>query len=492
MPHTSHRRSRRAWTLAAFAAIACLALAGATVVRIEPASADVPPGALDFHGPTDTIGIDGNTTLGSDSTYEVQLYSPAGSGASGMIFNETQAFFEDKFFLAGTTQIWGFNVPAAGILQADNLSLSSDVWHHIAFVQDSANNQQRIYADGALIASQPASGDISDSDGSLAQIGAIFRSANGLYTSFVGYMDSVRISDNARYSGNSFTPPVGDFANDAHAQILYNFDDGDFIDDNGVIKVVDRSGNGHTGSLGQGFNGGTSPLLPPNAVVPTVTPANTTVPPTPTDTPIPPPTDTPAAATATSTPTATSTSMPATLTATATNSVTPTGTPLPATNTATPTRIPSATSTPVPPTNTSTATNTAVPATNTLVPPSATPTPSSTSAPPTSTSTPTNTVPAPTRTNTPVPTKTAGTTATPAVSRTPSPRATRTASAPTATRTPHRRCDDVTGAGRVTLRDVIRLLVAIEEKDARYDVNGDGRTNLRDLIVVIAHWRQRC
>jgi hypothetical protein len=397
-----------------------------------------------------------------------------------MIFNETTAFFEDKFFLAGTSQIWGFNYPTSGILQADGLTLADDTWHHIAFVQDSSNNESRIYADGVLIASQSVSGDIGDSSGS-PSIGAIFRPGNSaVYSSFVGYMDSVRVSDSARYTGNSFAPPAGDLPTDSHTLLLYNFDPGDFVDDNGVIEVTDVSGNGHTGALGEGFPGATSPLLPagsaPATATPTMTP--TATPGTPTDTPTNTPTNTAVPATNTAVPaTNTPTATPGTPTDTPTNTAvpatnTPTNTAVPATNT--PTNTPTNTAVPATDTPTNTPTNTAIPATNT-------PTNTAVPATDTPTNTPTNTaVPA-----TDTPTKTPTTTAVPATA-TQTPVATATPQAPSSCRA------DVDGDGRVTFRDLLLVLRAIGGHDVRYDVDGSGRVTLADAWIVARQLGRRC
>ncbi|NQU20164.1 MAG: PEP-CTERM sorting domain-containing protein [Candidatus Nealsonbacteria bacterium] len=66
------------------------------------------------------------------------------------------------------------------------------------------------------------------------------------------------MSDSARYSGISFTPPTGDLTSDANTQLLYNFNDPP-----GSTTVLDESPFGRTGTLGVGFGGATSPTLVP-------------------------------------------------------------------------------------------------------------------------------------------------------------------------------------------------------------------------------------
>ncbi len=103
--------------------------------------------------------------------------------------------------------------------------LTADTWHHIAFVADGPSNEQRLYLDGVKVATQAGSGDIGDGGGDdfgHPFLGAIFRDGT-MQESFIGYLDTFRVSDNARYSGNSFTAPTGDLSDDANTVILFNF-----------------------------------------------------------------------------------------------------------------------------------------------------------------------------------------------------------------------------------------------------------------------------
>jgi hypothetical protein len=237
-------------------------------------SVEVPPGTVSFDDPTDTIQVAGQTVLARDSTYEARIYFPSGGpGGFGRVFNEWTGFEEDKLLSVGPTSIQGYNYPVTypepGVVQ-QSVTLQSDVWHHVAFVQDLSDREQRIYLDGQLVKSQdieppegeePDEDDLEIGDGSGGPfLGAIFRDG-AIQSSFTGFLDSLRISDSARYSGSSFTPPSDDFASDSNTLILYNFLQAEFADDQGVMKVKDASGNGHDGSLGVGFNGATEPTL---------------------------------------------------------------------------------------------------------------------------------------------------------------------------------------------------------------------------------------
>ena len=114
------------------------------------------------------------------------------------------------------------------------------------------------------MATQAGSGDIGDGGGDdfgHPFLGAIFRDGS-LRKSFIGYLDTFRVSDNARYSGNSFTAPTGDLTDDANTVVLFNFAADDITFGQGAVTVADLSGNMHTGTFGAGFPDATSPRLP--------------------------------------------------------------------------------------------------------------------------------------------------------------------------------------------------------------------------------------
>jgi hypothetical protein len=220
----------------------------------------VPDGALHFDETTDNIQVAGHTVLATAATFEARLFFPSGSGGAGMVFNEWTFGAEDKQLQAGPDRLRGYTFNTAPVLQ-HLTTLTADVWHHVAFVYDGGLGEQRLYLDGAKVAAQVTSGDIGNSDGNGPFVGSIFR--DGLVvSSFRGYLDTLRISDVARYSGDSFTAPSGDLGDDADTVILYNFDESDFAFAGGQATVADLSGNGHTGTLGVGFDGATVPILP--------------------------------------------------------------------------------------------------------------------------------------------------------------------------------------------------------------------------------------
>lgn len=219
-----------------------------------------------FNNPTDTIQISGQTVLGNESTYEAGIYFPRGIGASGLVFNEFKMNLEDKVLGAGPNSLFGYNdinLPwqLGGV--TSTTPFAPDTWHHIAFVQ--GGGTQRLYLDGQIVGSISRAGDIRDSDGG-GFLGAIFRDDpsniyDQLVPSFIGHLDTFRISNVARYTGNSFEAPKEDLTSDANTQLLYNFILKDYFQQDGDTWVSDLSGNGRNGRLGTGFAGATSPSV---------------------------------------------------------------------------------------------------------------------------------------------------------------------------------------------------------------------------------------
>jgi hypothetical protein len=107
---------------------------------------------------------------------------------------------------AGPGGLAGFNWPLyPGVGLGSSKPLAPDAWHHIAFVQ--GGGTQRLYLNGQIVGTRPAAGDIGDSDGG-GFVGAIFRDG-GIAPSFIGHLDALRVSNVARYSGDSFEAPTG-------------------------------------------------------------------------------------------------------------------------------------------------------------------------------------------------------------------------------------------------------------------------------------------
>ncbi len=203
-----------------------------------------------FDSPTDTISLNGNTTLGIAATYEARIQL---RGAGGSIFSEWRIKEEDKLLGIANNSLtaYSYDINRPNQFSAP-ITLTPYQWYHVAYVF--AGNQERLYLDGNLIALRGASGNIRDASFSLANLGGFVR--ENFKAGFIGLIDTFRVSSNARYAGTSFTPPQGDFLPDAYTQLLFNF-----TEPEGSMTVTDQGQNAVTGFLGAGFTGATAPTI---------------------------------------------------------------------------------------------------------------------------------------------------------------------------------------------------------------------------------------
>jgi hypothetical protein len=111
-------------------------------------------------------------------------------------------------------------------------------WHHVAVTRNGTT--RRFYVDGTLVNTAAGSPSPPASNGLLA-----FGVAGQDQTEyFGGLMDEVRLSDIARYTGASFTPPTTPFTSDGNTVGLWHLNEG-----SGQV-VGDSSANGRNGVLG--------------------------------------------------------------------------------------------------------------------------------------------------------------------------------------------------------------------------------------------------
>jgi hypothetical protein len=213
-------------------------------------------GYAEFTLPTDTIRISqGFGAVGSAITIEAVVRPNSG----GQIYNTWMDFVEDKQLgLSSPLGVYAYQPLnlAGGTVVSSSTTMSAGNWHHVAYVYD--GSQERVYIDGVLGGSRADTGNVT---GSLTPtqnaIGATLRNSLA-YESFIGSIDSFRISSTARYAGSSFVPTIGDLPTDASTLLLYNFNEAP-----GSTTIADGSGLGHTGTLGQGFGNATAPTLVP-------------------------------------------------------------------------------------------------------------------------------------------------------------------------------------------------------------------------------------
>jgi Concanavalin A-like lectin/glucanases superfamily/PEP-CTERM motif len=239
---------------------------GAVILWAGSSSADAQ--YVQFSNSTDTISVTGNIDVSNQATYEaiVSLNSTSYPGnyvddagptnLAGNIFTAWQGDYEDQRLgigNGGSVFVYSYPVNYGG----DGFtagSLTTGVWYDLAYVFN--GTQENIYVDGTLLGSQSAGGDIGIGSSNIMSIGAMFRDG-GISPSFIGDIQSLRISDVARYSGDSYPASMSDFTDDSSTLLLYNFDQLS----PGATSISDLSGNGHYGTFGVGFDGATSPVV---------------------------------------------------------------------------------------------------------------------------------------------------------------------------------------------------------------------------------------
>lgn len=213
-----------------------------------------------FTRDTDCIRVLGTSSITNSGTIEARLMLNSGWNGSGngMLYNAWVNFNEDQRIQMFTNTIWTYlynttEHHSPGLSPVVQVEIG--VWHHVAFVIENVSSQ-RLYLDGLLVASNQATGGIS-TGGAYPMIGAIYRDGV-VKSSFHGVLHSLRVSNTARYSGASITPPDAPFKNDASTMLLLNFNAA-----NGTAIIYDASTNHYACNLGSGFSGATSPSLGP-------------------------------------------------------------------------------------------------------------------------------------------------------------------------------------------------------------------------------------
>ncbi len=204
-----------------------------------------------FARTTDTIRVAGDIALGNQATYEARVLFTA-PGAEGNIFNEWIQSEKDRILQGSQSTVWAYTHNTAGPSHLEAaVSLNDNAFHHLAYVLSAGT--ETLFLDGAVVAQRAAGGGVGNGTGSIATVGAISRDV--FFPSFLGKIDTLRISSTARYT-SSFAPPGGDLGSDAFTELLYNFNEAE-----GSTTISDLSGKGHTGTLGVGFTGATAPTL---------------------------------------------------------------------------------------------------------------------------------------------------------------------------------------------------------------------------------------
>jgi formylglycine-generating enzyme required for sulfatase activity len=202
--------------------------------------------ALHFASSTDVVAISNYTPSRDAITVEAifMLDGQQSDNTRKDLYTENwagQGSPAQKEFSVGVSGLGGFAAPNSNYNGGGigfDVPISPHKWHHAAYVM--SGTTESLYLDGQLVSSRNSYGF------------TIWASTAGYCTlgyGWIGYVSSFRISQTARYSGQSYPANYSKLSSDANTLLLYNFSK---ITNS---TVVDESGNGRNGILGGSFFG---------------------------------------------------------------------------------------------------------------------------------------------------------------------------------------------------------------------------------------------
>lgn len=198
----------------------------------------------------------------SGDHYMINFKAPT-SGISGL------------FDISGGFGHWGINIYqgnwragafnnklVGGVGSGVNAGIDTTTWHHFALVRDSSTTL-KYYIDGTQIGSTVTLSSSDNFNSTACYIGNYVYQSGGA-TGWNGYIDDLRISNTARYTGN-FTAPTAAFTPDANTMLLCDFNGANtgttFTDKCGrVQKGIQALGNAQIDTAQSKF-GGSSALF---------------------------------------------------------------------------------------------------------------------------------------------------------------------------------------------------------------------------------------
>ena len=121
-------------------------------------------------------------------------------------------------------------------------------WSHLAVVMDRVNDMDYLYLNGVLEGSGANNFDHAVTSDPLF----IGRYTTVNDSGMVGYLDEIRISNVARYTGATYTEPTAAFTSDANTLLLIHSDEADgsttFTDSSSHARTITRVGASHEGT----------------------------------------------------------------------------------------------------------------------------------------------------------------------------------------------------------------------------------------------------
>ena len=165
--------------------------------------------SLELDGTDDFVDSTSNINLSStDFTVDLWIRPDNVTGYKGIWQSGTST--TEQSYLLGNTVYWTVN-PSTII--TTSVTVSAGVWTMLSYERE--GNTHRIYKNGTL--------EDTVSTGNKQDNGPFSIGKNG-FGDFNGYIDEVRVSDIARYTGSSFTEPTSEFEFDSNTNVLIHLD----------------------------------------------------------------------------------------------------------------------------------------------------------------------------------------------------------------------------------------------------------------------------
>lgn len=208
----------------------------------------VMPQSVEFFAENDGIDFGSGANIDNlplaDCTIELWIRVPPTGGITTYILTKVPGLVNDGWHV----RIAGGGVNAVLNHAANDCSLSSvfaiddNYWHHVALDWDFGTLTGRLFLDGVLHDTDAAVGayDVDAAFDCLVNARGTIGTGDGSFA-----IGAVRLSDNRRYTGNSFTPAARTdwYANDANAELITRMTDG------AGATVTDYSGNAYHGTI---------------------------------------------------------------------------------------------------------------------------------------------------------------------------------------------------------------------------------------------------
>jgi hypothetical protein len=214
-----------------------------------------------FDGTGDNLLIPSNSifTMGT-ANYTLEMWFRVGSTASNNLLFDFRSDGSDSqaplLYVNDTGRLSLYSVPS-GVIESSAGAVTTNTWHHVAVVRNGSTTS--LYLNGTSVASTTATMNWTSNRSLLVGMQV------GTTSSINGYIDELRISDNARYT-TTFTSPTTAFVNDSNTLLLLHCNGTNastvFTDDNGIRAQngISAIGNAQI-STAQSKFGGASALF---------------------------------------------------------------------------------------------------------------------------------------------------------------------------------------------------------------------------------------